>query len=185
MALKYQIVFKIIKPKKACQKKLFFPFVSDFKITTLANINLTANIMSNFPLLKFHFSVDWGGEKIGFTEVTGLDRQVDVIEYRHGAETEYITMKLPGLQKSSVITLKRGTFQGDTDYFQWYRTIHDTGYKRDITISLLDKNHEPVVTWQVKNAWPKTIQSTDLKADASEIAIETMEIVHEGLTIQD
>jgi phage tail-like protein len=173
----------LIKREKR-PKKMFFPFVSDFKITTLAIINLTTDIMSNFPLLKFHFIVEWGGERIGFSEVTGLDLESEVIEYRDGAQADYTSMKVPGLKKYSNITFKRGTFQGDFDFFQWYKTIYNGDYKRDITIILLGKEHEPIITWRVKNAWPKKILSTDLRADANEIAIETMEVVHEGLTIQ-
>ena len=106
---------------------MFFHFVSDYKITTLANDKLTTDIMSNFPLLKFHFSVEWGGERIGFTEVTGLDFESEVIEYRHGAQPDYTSIKIPALKKSSNIIFKRGTFHGDYDFFQWYKTI----YKRD------------------------------------------------------
>jgi len=50
---------------------------------------------------------------------------------------------------------------------------------------LLNEEHEPVVVWKVKNAWPTKIQSTDLKADGNEVAIESMELVHEGLTVQN
>ena len=77
------------------------------------------------------------------------------------------------MQKFSNITLKRGTFQGDNDYFNWYQTTAlNTTERRDIIISLLNENHEPVVVWKVKNAWPAKIQSTDLKADGNEVAIE-------------
>ena len=161
------------------------PIVSDFKITTLAKTNLTNNIMNNYPLLKFHFSVEWGGERIDFTEVTGLDLESEVIEYRHGAQADFTSMKIPGLKKYSNITFKRGTFQGDSDFFQWYNTIHKDSFRRDISIKLLNEEHEPVLSWSVKSAWPLKIQSTDLNADANEVAIETMVIAHEGLTIQD
>jgi phage tail-like protein len=57
-------------------------------------------------------------------------------------------------------------------------------YRRDITIKLLDEQHNAVITWVVANAWPTKVQCTDLKADANEVAIESMELVHEGLTIQ-
>jgi phage tail-like protein len=57
--------------------------------------------------------------------------------------------------------------------------------RRDLVISLLNENHEPVVVWKVKNAFPVKVQSTDLKADGNEVAIETVEIAHEGLTIQN
>lgn len=142
--------------------------------------------MSNYPLPKFHFQVEWGGTKIGFTEVSGLDVETEVIEYRQGASPEYSKIKMPGMQKYSNITLKRGTFKSDNEYFNWWNSVKlNTIERRDITIKLLDENHDPVVVWKVKNAWPTKIQSTDLKADGNEVAIESMEIVHEGLITQN
>lgn len=139
-----------------------------------------------YPLVKFHFQVEWSGTKIGFTEVSGLDVETEVVEYREGASPEYSKIKMPGMQKYSNITLKRGTFKSDNEYFNWWNTVKlNTIERRDITISLLNEEHEPVVSWKVKNAWPTKIQSTDLKADGNEVAIESMEIVHEGLTIQN
>jgi phage tail-like protein len=141
---------------------------------------------SNYPLVKFHFQVEWGGTKIGFTEVSGLDVETEVVEYREGNSPEYSKIKMPGMQKFSNLTLKRGTFKSDNEYFAWWNTVKlNTIERRDITISLLNEDHDPVVTWKVKNAWPTKIQSTDLKADGNEVAIESMEIVHEGLTIQN
>lgn len=139
-----------------------------------------------YPLVKFHFQVEWGGTKLGFSEVSGLEIETDVVEYRDGASPEYSKIKMPGMQKTSKITLKRGTFTSDNEFFDWWNTVKlNTITRRDITISLLNEEHEPVVVWKVKNAWPSKVQSTDLKADGNEVAIETMEIVHEGLTIQN
>jgi len=141
---------------------------------------------TEYPIVKFHFQVDWGGTKIGFTEVSGLDVETEVIEYRHGASPEYFKTKMPGMQKYSNITLKRGTFANDNEYFSWWNTVRlNTIERRDITISLLNEEHEPVVVWKVKHAWPTKIQSTELKADGNEVAIESMELVHEGLSIQN
>jgi len=90
------------------------------------------------------------------------------------------------MQKFSNVTLKRGTFKGDNDFYKWFNTISlNTIERRDLVISLLNENHEPVVVWKVKNAFPVKVQSTDLKADGNEVAIETLEIAHEGLTIQN
>jgi phage tail-like protein len=141
---------------------------------------------ASYPLVKFHFQVDWGGTRIGFTEVSGLDVETEVVEYREGSSPEYSKVKMPGMQKFSNITLKRGTFKSDNDYYNWWNTVKlNTIERRDITISLLNESHEPVVTWKVKNAWPSKVQSSDLKADGNEVAIESMELVHEGLTIQN
>lgn len=139
---------------------------------------------ANYPLVKFHFQVEWGGTKIGFTEVSGLDVETEVVEYRDGASPEYSKIKMPGMQKFSNITLKRGTFKSDNEYFKWWNTVKlNTIERRDITISLLNEEHAPVITWKVKNAWPSKVQSTDLKAEGNEVAIESMEIVHEGLSL--
>lgn len=139
-----------------------------------------------YPLPKFHFEVDWGGAKIGFSEVTGLSVTQEVIQYRDGEMKEMTFLKQAGLRKYSNITLKRGTFATDNDYFKWWDSVKIQNYsdRRDLTIKLLDENHSPVVTWKVKKAWPTKIESTNLKADANEVAIETLEIAHEGFTIE-
>lgn len=139
-----------------------------------------------YPLVKFHFTVDWAGTNIGFTEVSGLDVETELIEYRHGASPEYSKIKMPGMQKYSNITLKRGSFKNDNEFFQWWNTVKlNTITRRDITIKLLNEEHEPVIVWKVKNAFPIKVQSTDLKGDGNETAIESMEIAHEGLIIQN
>lgn len=148
--------------------------------------------IGDYPLPKFHFLVEWGSDfRIGFTEVSGLDFETEVIEYREGNSKKYNKSKQPGLTKYSNITMKRGTFEGDFDFFtEWQKTYYfqegnDTGslYRRSVTIKLLNENHQPIITWILENAWPSKVQSTDLKADANEVSIETMELVHEGLTI--
>lgn len=147
----------------------------------------------DYPLPKFHFQVEWGSEefRMGFTEASGLDFETEVIEYREGSSKQYNKSKQPGLTKFSNITLKRGMFEGDFDYFKlWKQTVfyqegNKTGskFRRTVTLKLLNEAHQPIITWVLKNAWPSKVQSTDLKADANEVAIETMELVHEGLTI--
>ncbi|MCZ7558481.1 MAG: phage tail protein [Bacteroidia bacterium] len=137
-----------------------------------------------YPLPKFHFRVEWGGSKIGFTEVTGLDMQVEAIEYREGSSPEYSKIKMPGLQKFSNITLKRGTFSGDKEFYAWIKTVSlNTVERRDVTISLLNEAHEPVVTWKVRNAFPVKVQASDMKSDGNEVAVETLELAHEGMAI--
>lgn len=142
--------------------------------------------MADYPLPKFHFQVEWGGTRIGFTEITGLDAETEIIEYRDGSMLEYGKLKQPGMQKYSNITMKRGVFKSDNDYFDWWNTVAlNTIERRDLTVSLLNEQHEPVMVWKVKQAWPTKIQSTDLKSDANEAAIDTIELAHEGLSVQN
>jgi phage tail-like protein len=140
--------------------------------------------MAEYPLPKFHFSVEWGGTNLSFTEVTGLKFTTELIEYRGGASPEYHKIKMPGMQKFDNITFKRGSFKGDNQFYEWWNTVQlNTIERRDITVKLLNENHDPVVTWSIKNAWPLSMTSSDLKSDGNEVAIETLEVAHEGLTV--
>ncbi|MEO7316910.1 MAG: phage tail protein [Ginsengibacter sp.] len=140
--------------------------------------------MAAYPLPKFHFLVQWGGERIGFTEVTGLDIQVEPIEYREGSSPEYSKIKMPGMLKYSNITLKRGSIVADSDFYKWINTTSlNTVERRDIIISLLNEAHTPVFSWKAKNAFAVKVQASDLKSDGNEVAIETLELAHEGLNI--
>jgi phage tail-like protein len=142
--------------------------------------------MAQYPIPKFHFQVQWGGTRIGFSEVTGLTVENEVIEYREGSSPEYNKIKMPGLHKFGNITLKRGIFASDNEYFNWLNTVKlNTIERRDLIISLLNENHEPVVSYKVKQAWPIKIQAPDMKSDANEVAIESIELAHEGLVIQN
>src|SRR5262245_41315519 len=139
-----------------------------------------------YPLPVFHFTVDWGGKRAGFSEVSGLTQENQAIEYRDGAFREYSSIKMPGLRKFSNITLKRGIFKGDNDFFTWLSTVKlNKVERRDLTISLLDETHAPVMTWKVMNAFPVKVEGPQLKASGNEIAIESIEIAHEGLELQN
>jgi len=141
---------------------------------------------SEYALPKFQFRVEWQGSQVGFTEVSGLDFETEVIEYRHGASKEYHKTKQPGMTKFTNITLKRGIFQSDNEFFDWWKNnrMFNSPERRDITISMLNDSHEPVVVWNVKGAWPVKIAGTDLKADDNNVAIETMELAHECLVVE-
>ena len=139
-----------------------------------------------YPLPKFHFLVKWDpGVRAGFTEVTGLDMQIEAIEYREGSSPEYSKIKMPGMRKFSNITLKRGTVAGDSDFYKWVQNINlDAAVeRRDLTISLLDETHAPVLSWKAKQAFPVKLAASDLKSDGNEVAIESIEIAHEGLSL--
>ena len=130
-----------------------------------------------FPLTKYHFSVDWGGTRIGFTEVSGLEWEIQPIEYRDGNDPGYAMQKLPGMLKYSNVTLKRGTFESDNDYYNWMNTIKLNSIdKREITISLLNEKLEPLFVWVLIDAWPTKLQVTDFKSDGNEICVETLEL---------
>lgn len=141
--------------------------------------------MSDYPLSGYHFQVDWGGTRIGFAEVSGLEVELQVIEYRDGSDPEYRPRKMPGQARYSNIVLKRGILPGDNEFFEWLNTARlHTIERRDLTIHLLNENHEPVMSWRARNAFPVKLSGPVLNAARSEVAIERLEIAHEGLAVQ-
>jgi len=139
----------------------------------------------NTPLPAFRFQVEWGGKRIGFTEVSGLDARTDPIEYREGSSQSAQMINIPGLKVNSAVTLKRGLMPNDNEFFQWYNTVRaGTVEKRDIVISLLDDENKPVMRWKLRDAWPVAIEAPAFNAMASEAAIETLELAHGGISIE-
>ena len=142
--------------------------------------------MANYPIPVFHFKVEWGGKNVGFSEASGLTQELQVIEYRDGNSPDYSTIKMPGLHKYNNITLKRGIAKSDNDFFKWLNTVKlNTIERRDLTISLLNESHEPVMVWKAHNAFPVKVEGPGLKASGNEVAIESIEIAHEGLVLQN
>lgn len=137
-----------------------------------------------WPLPKFHFQVKWDANVMSFQEVSGLDVQSEEIKYRHGDSKDFSVVKMPGLKKVGNVTMKKGIFKGDNKFFEWFDQIKMNVIKRvPITISLLDEVGTPVMVWTLANAWPTKITGTDLKAEGNEVAVESIEIAHEGLKI--
>ena len=119
-----------------------------------------------------------------FQEVSGLDVEAQIIEYRHGNSPEFSTIKMPGIKKFGNVTLKKGIFVKDNKFWDWFNKIKmNTIERQSVTISLLDEAGSPTMVWTLKNAWPTKITGTDMKSDGNEVAVETLEIAHEGLTI--
>ncbi len=139
----------------------------------------------DYPIPRFHFQVDWGGAKISFTEVTGLVMEREKIEYRHSDSKDFNKLAMPGMIKNNNITLKRGKFEGDFDYNTWLEEIADdrANKRRDVTIRLLNEKHNPVAAWTAARCFPVKVTAPDLKSDANEVAIESIEIAHEGLKL--
>lgn len=144
----------------------------------------SAQSTSVWPLPKFHFQVEWDAEKVSFQEVSGLDIEAQPIEYRHGDSPEFSTINMPGIKKSSNVTMKKGVFKSDNKFWDWFNEIKMNTIKRKtVTIKLLDEAGAPTMTWTLKNAWPTKITATDMKSDGNEVAVESIEISHEGITI--
>ncbi len=139
-----------------------------------------------WPMPKFHFQVDLGSELKGvaFQEVSGMDKEVQIIEYRHSNSKLFSTIKMPGIAKYGNITMKRGIFVNDNTFWDWMSQIKmNTIKRRTVLIKLLDEKAKVTMQWQLNNAWPTKVTGTDLKSDGNEVAVDTIEIAHEELII--
>ena len=139
-----------------------------------------------WPLPKFYFKVIWDGREMSFQEVSGLDIQSEEIKYRHGDSPQFSVIKMPGLMKTGNVTMKKGVFTADNNFLNAFNSIRLNTIKRvPVTIQLLDETGKPEMTWTLTNAWPVKITGFNRKANSNEVTVETIELVHEGLTISN
>jgi phage tail-like protein len=134
------------------------------------------------PYKAFNFVVEIDGLAVAaFSEVSGLESETEVIEYRAGGEAGTVR-KLPGLTRFANIVLRRGVTQ-DAELWDWRKAVEQgTVDRRNGSIVLLDDDRTPVLRWTFRNGWISKWVGPDLNATANEVAIETIEIAHEGLT---
>jgi phage tail-like protein len=149
----------------------------------MADIRGMATGKRNDPYGRFNFLLEIDGvATAGFSEVSGLTSETEVIEYREGSD-KTPARKIPGLNKFSNITLKRGITQ-DRSLWTWRKTVADGATQRaNLSIILLDESRQPVARWNVREAWPCKWEGPSLNAKSSEVAIETLELAHEGIEL--
>ncbi|WP_027666487.1 phage tail protein [Rhizobium leguminosarum] len=144
----------------------------------------------NDPYSAFNFLVEIDGVfpdgkavVAGFSEVSGLESDSDVIEYRNGNE-DVTKRKLPGLNKFANITLKRG-FTKSADLWKWRKSVTDGKVQRlSGAVVLLDETRAPALRYNFRGGWPSKWTGPALHAGTSEVAIETLEIACEAIELE-
>jgi len=136
-----------------------------------------------YPHRNFRFRLEIDGlEAGGFSEVNGFDATFDVVEYRQGDDPVITPRKLPGLIKYGNITLKWGASDSLVLY-EWLMDVNEGNIQqKTVTITALDEEGNPSASWRCINAWPIKYTAPDFNATASEVAMESLELAHEGLT---
>ena len=132
--------------------------------------------------MRFLMEID-GITQAGFQEVTIPDVTQDPIEYRNGDEGPTVR-KIPGLVKYGNVTLKWGVTDDSISLFEWRKQVMDGNTKearRNMAVVVLDEMGEAKGRWEFTAAWPTKYDAPDLNATGNEIAIETLEIAHEGM----
>jgi phage tail-like protein len=139
----------------------------------------------NDPYRACNFAIEIDGIPSGaFSEVSGLTADGDAVDYREGTDLQHNVRKLVGLRKYTNLTLKRG-YTPDNTLWQWYGNImNGQPDRRNVTIVLMNEAREPVLRWHAENVWPNKIEGFSGKASGNEVAMESVELVHEGLTLE-
>ncbi|MEP6832337.1 MAG: phage tail protein [Gemmatimonas sp.] len=137
------------------------------------------------PFRAFNFRVEIDGLTVGsFSECAGLTADGDSVDYREGTDVPLHVRKLPGLRKFTAITLKRG-YTNNTELWQWHENIaNGISDRRDGTIVLMDEQRRDVMRWNFESGWINKIEGPTFKAAGNEVAIESVEIVHERLALE-
>jgi phage tail-like protein len=142
---------------------------------------------TTWPMAAFYFSVNIDDTDYPFQEVSGLETETQIIEYRTGDSKQFSTTKMPGIAKIENIMLKKGVFVKDNNFTTWLSSTMQmsTIIRKTIIIKLLDQTGKPTMTWTLQKAWPVKFQITDLESDGNEVAVETIEIAYETLVISN
>ena len=133
------------------------------------------------PYGNFNFLVEIDGiERGAFQECSGFDSTIDIIEHREGGNNAQLR-KLPGQIKYSNITLKWG-ITDDSELYDWHKQWADgSSERKDGSIVLIDRQGEEKIRWNFFNAWPTKWDGPDFNAEGTDVAIETLELAHEGI----
>ena len=139
-----------------------------------------------WPLPSFYFKVSISNVgDISCSEISGLEVEYDVIEYRAGDSQIFTKTKMPGLLKTNEITLKKGIFKDDKAMWDWINKIKlNTIQRESATVSLMDESGSVAKTWKIANVWPKKFTIEGFKADSNTPAFESLILVHEGVTVE-
>lgn len=137
------------------------------------------------PFRTFNFRVEFDGLPVSsFSECSGLSAEGDAVEYREGTDPVNTVRKLIGLRKYTNITLRRG-YTADTSLWDWHKEIvNGKTTRKNGTITLIDEVGNEVIRWTVENAWPNKIEGPSFNATSNEVAMESLELVHEGLALE-
>lgn len=120
----------------------------------------------------------------GFSECSGLEASIDVLEYREGGENRFVR-KFPGRASFANITLKHGVIYLYDDLWTWHNGfVKGEGKRKDGLIVLMDDARQPAKVWKFVKGVPLKWTGPTLNAAQSSVAIEALEISHEGLLLE-
>lgn len=136
------------------------------------------------PYRNFRFRVELDGiETAAFSDATVPDSTTDSVDYREGTDPTH-QRKLSGLTKYGNVTLKKG-ITDNLELYNWRKSVEQTGAigaRKNISLILVDEEGNDKSRWDIVEAWPTKYDPSDFSAKGNEVMIETLEIVHEGIS---
>jgi len=138
------------------------------------------------PYLNFNFVVEIEGEAAaGFSEAELPAGRIEVVAYREGTDRTSAARLLPGRVEYGPLVLRRG-FSGDAALFQWWQAVVEGNLdRRNVSVILLDEKRQEVGRWNLRRAWPAKYEPPSLRGLGNDVAIETLELAHEGIELAD
>lgn len=136
---------------------------------------------SSYPLPSYNFRVTVGETSMSFSEVSGLALEYETITYRHGLSfMEGEIVKKYYYDKSVTLTLKKGVVKGMRYLYDWLKERK----ARMFLVSLCDEQGQPVVSWKIAKALPVKLSAPSFNAGANDVAVESLEIMASGISIE-
>ena len=133
------------------------------------------------PYLSFNFLVEIDGiTRASFQQVSGIESTIDIVEYREGGQNT-TPRKLPGQTKYGNVTLRWG-ITDDMELYDWHKdAVQGTVERKNGSIVQLGRDGAEVARWNFVQAWPAKYTGPEFNAEGTDVAIETMELAHEGM----
>lgn len=141
------------------------------------------------PHGAYNFLVSIGGSDssqaaAGFTEIRGLDQEIEMLEYRAGNDRRLSPRLIPGLARPITVTMSRGVI-GNSSLQEWINTsLAGTMERRNVQIDLLSEDRSTVQQWRLRNAVPVRLIGPVLNAATNAIAVETLVLMAESMTVE-
>jgi phage tail-like protein len=141
-------------------------------------------IFRSHPYGAYNFRVAFDGVETIFAEARIPTAEIEVVEYREGGDRTNEVRRLPGITTYTNLVLRRGVV-GSTDLWEWFKATRQGDLqRRSVVVTLLDEKGEPVMTYKLRNCLPVKYVGPTLRAGASDVAIEEVELMVEGIDLE-
>ncbi len=132
------------------------------------------------PALSIRFDVQVDGVELGsFTGCDGLTAEYDVFEWQEGGNNAFVH-RMPGRAKYGNIKLSRAVDRDSGNLAAWFTSLAQEVQRKTAVVAAYDGNRQAIARWSITGVWPVKYSGPSLAADGSGVAIETLELAHEG-----